>query len=141
VSLIGEVILAFVVESVLLAGAWVAIALVGAGTAGAIPRIRGHIGHRFAARTLLVAALVGTVVVGSLAHRFSAPEPWLLAIGRRLLPVVWSLAGAVAGAVMLVVAAARRSTADDLSRKAAEAPVGSRAGDGAPPSPDARTPR
>jgi hypothetical protein len=51
------------------------------------------------------------MVVGSLAHRFDAAEPVFMAIGRREVPILWSLGGALAGAAVHAIVAGR-SAAD-----------------------------
>ena len=60
-------------------------------------------------RTPALAGLAGAMVVGSLSLRLAAPEPLLLAVGRRDVPIVWSLVGALAGA-LLAVLSRRRTT-------------------------------
>ena len=110
-SLIGEVIAGFLLESAVLAAAWSLLALLAA--AGVTAATTGK-PDREAIRRPWIGALAGAVAAGSLAHRFEAAEPWLPSIGRRDLPVIWSLGGALVGAVAVVVAvrrSARRSAA------------------------------
>ncbi len=44
------------------------------------------------------------MAAGSLSLRFGAAEPVLVAIGRRDVPLVWSAAGALAGAAIVALA-------------------------------------
>jgi len=108
-SLLGDLALGFIVESVVLATVWIGIAVV------ATLIVRAMIGPRppdfTGMRVPLLAALAGAVVAGSLAHRFDAAEPLLMAVARREVPIVWSLGGALAGAAVHAIVAGR-SAAD-----------------------------
>lgn len=94
-SLLGELVLSFLVESALLAGVWVGIAVAAAwATSG--------LSFPWPARTFVV-ALIGAMVAGSLARRFGLPTAWELDLGKRELPVLWSMGGALAGPVLAAV--------------------------------------
>jgi hypothetical protein len=93
--MLGELVLRFLIESALLAATWVAIA-------GLATLVMVGAGAPKSARTF-VFALVGAVTVGSLARRLGLPVAWELDLGRRALPVVWSIGGALAGAALAAV--------------------------------------
>lgn len=59
----------------------------------------------------LGAGFLGAVMGASLAVRFGAPLAWAPIIGGRLLPVMWSIAGAVV-AVALIATIQRRTPTD-----------------------------
>ena len=108
-NLLGDLALGFILESVVLAAAWIGIAIVATLMVRTItgPRLPDLTGFR----PPLLAALAGAVVAGSLAHRFDAAEPLLMAVARREVPVVWSMGGALAGAAIHAIVAGR-SAAD-----------------------------
>jgi len=107
VTLLGELALAFVIESIALAALWLAMgAAAGFLVSMATGSRPGSVGDL---RTPALAGLAGAMVVGSLSLRLAAPEPLLLAVGRRDVPIVWSLVGALAGA-LLAVLSRRRTT-------------------------------
>lgn len=108
-SLLGELALAFLIESIALAALWVAmgaaagwlvLTLMRARPAG-LDQLRGP----------GLAGLAGAVMVGSLSARLGVPEPILLAVGRREIPILWSIGGAVAGALVAVLAGRKARTA------------------------------
>lgn len=108
-SLLGDLVLGFLLESVVLAAAWAGLAVVAVLVVRTItgPRPPTFVG----ARAPMLTALAGAMVVGSLAHRFDAAEPVFTAIGRREVPILWSLGGALAGAAVHAIVAGR-SAAD-----------------------------
>jgi len=108
-SLLGDLALGFLLESVVLASTWLGLAVAAVLVVRAIagPRPPNFSGMRIP----VLAALVGAMVVGSLAHRLDAPEPLLISIARREVPILWSLGGALAGAAVHTVLT-RRSAAD-----------------------------
>jgi hypothetical protein len=137
VTVLGELALAFLLDSLLLAGFWAAVALLAAAAAvlgsGAGPL-------RFPAlRGPAVAAFLAAMTAASLAHRFGAPDIGV-SIGRRDVPLLWSLGAGATGAVASILLRRRQSARARIT-PAAAAPAGSRAGDGGPPRPGARTPR
>jgi len=92
---LGEVTVAFVVETALLAGFWVGLSLIaGLGISLAFGRRPGP-----ASAPAVLWALAGAVTAGSLAARFDAPS-LLVTVGRRQVPLLWSLGGAVAAALL-----------------------------------------
>jgi len=109
VTLLGELALAFLIESIALAALWLAL---GAAAGWLIPTLLGSrpagIGRL---RVPGLAGMTGAVVVGSLSARLGAPEPILLAVGRREVPILWSIGGALAGALVAVLAGRRARTA------------------------------
>jgi hypothetical protein len=109
VTLLGKLTVAFLAESAALALLWLgmgaALAVLGAALAGRPPL-------RF--RPLLPAVLsgaAGAMVAGSLAARIGIPAPLVLQIGRREVPIVWSLAGAAVGVAAYLLAARTRAAA------------------------------
>jgi len=108
VNLLGDLVLGFILESLVLAAVWIGIAIL------ATLILRSVIGPRppdlTGVRACLPVALAGAIVAGSLAHRFDAAEPLLLAITRREVPIVWSMGGALAGAAVHAIVT-RRSAA------------------------------
>ena len=108
-SLLGDLVLGFLLESVVLAAAWVGLAVVAVLVVRTItgPRPPSFVG----VRAPILTALAGAMVVGSLAHRLGAAEPVLTTIGRREVPILWSLGGALAGAAVHAIVAGR-SAAD-----------------------------
>ncbi|MCJ7727006.1 MAG: hypothetical protein MUP76_11555 [Acidimicrobiia bacterium] len=108
-TLLGELALAFLIESIALAVLWSAMGMAAGWliltAVGARPA--GLADLRFAG----LAGLAGAMVVGSLGIRFGAPEPIQLAVGRREVPIVWSIGGALAGALIAAVAARRTRAA------------------------------
>ena len=100
-TLLGELALSLVIESIALAALWLAMG-VAAGflartAAGARP------GSLAGMRVPALAGLAGAMAAGSLSLRLGAPEPLLMAIGRRDVPILWSLGGAFAGAFVAVL--------------------------------------
>jgi hypothetical protein len=104
-TVLRELTLGFVVEILLHAAFWTALAGAAAITVHRI--VRGWPRRPSEITAPFVAALIGTIVAGSLSHRFDAPA-LLLTIGRREIPVLWSLGGAVAGAFVWAVSIRRR---------------------------------
>jgi len=105
VSLLGDLALGFILESALMAAVWIGIAVLATLIVRTVtgPRPLDFTGMR----APLLAALAGAMVAGSLAHRFDAAEPLLLALARREIPIVWSMGGALAGAALHAVVAGR----------------------------------
>lgn len=106
-SLLGRLTAAFLAESAALAALWLAM-----GGAAAVLSAAATGGRPLPLRPLLPRALAGAagaLAVGSLAARLSLPEPLWLQIGRREVPAVWSLAGALVGAAAHLLAARRRA--------------------------------
>jgi len=98
VTLLGELSLAFVIESIALAALWLAM---GAAAGFLVTTATGsRPGSVADLRAPALAGLAGAMVVGSLSLRLAAPEPLLLAVGRREVPIVWSLVGALVGALL-----------------------------------------
>jgi hypothetical protein len=89
VSLLGREVLGYLAASVLWMLAVAAIAAVAAFPVARLTRLRWQ--------TAFGAGVAGAVVAASLAIRLSVPTVWIPSIGGRLLPVVWSVAGAVCG--------------------------------------------
>ena len=106
--LLGDLVLGFLVESVVLATTWIGLAVLAVLVVRAIagPRPPNFTGMRIP----VLAALAGAMVVGSLAHRLDAAEPLLTTIGRREVPILWSLGGALVGAVAHAVGTRRSAT-------------------------------
>ncbi|MBU1493397.1 MAG: hypothetical protein KJ956_05465 [Actinobacteria bacterium] len=108
-TLLGEMALAFLVESIALAALWLAMGaaagfLVGI-AAGARPRRLADL------KVPALAGLAGAVVTASLSVRFGAPVALLLDIGRRRVPILWSLGGALAGALAALLVERRTGMA------------------------------
>ena len=100
-TLLGELALAFLIESVALAALWLVMgAAAGYLTCAAMGRRPTDL---IDLRSPALAGLVGAMVVGSLSLRLGAPEPVVLAVGRREVPILWSLGGALAGALLALV--------------------------------------
>lgn len=100
-SLLGDLVLGFLVESVVLVFTWAGLAVV------AVLVVRTITGPRppilSGMRAPVLAALAGAMAIGSLAHRFDAAEPLLISIGRREVPILWSLGGALVGAAVYTI--------------------------------------
>jgi hypothetical protein len=94
-SLLGELVLDFLIESALLAIVW-------DGIAGAVAWVTGRLRGAWSLRTFLF-SLAGAVIVASLARRLGFPLVWELDIGRRELPMLWSVGGAVVGAALSLI--------------------------------------
>jgi len=109
VTLLGELALAFLIESVALAALWISI---GAGAAYLAAFALGSRPPDLASlRSPALAGLLGAMVVGSLSLRLGAPEPMMQAVGRREVPILWSLGGALTGALLTLLAQKRARTA------------------------------
>lgn len=91
-TLLGELVLGFVVESLVLAAVW-------SGVAGSAAWLVDRFTHAGWPRSF-VFALIGAVAAGSLARRFGLPVAWELDVGRRALPMVWSIGGGLIGAAL-----------------------------------------
>jgi hypothetical protein len=105
VSLLGELTLAFLVETIVLIAFWGGLAYALAAGVSLIAG-RASIDPR-KLRVPILAGIGASMVTASLAQRFGAGDPLTLAIGRREVPVLWSILGAVAG-VLIATLAARR---------------------------------
>ena len=107
-TVLGDVTLGFLIESLLLAGFWAALAALAA--AGALAATGGIPLRLAALRGPLLWAFLAAMTASSLAHRFGAPD-LLLGIGRRRVPVLWSVGAAVVGAVAAVLMRRRSRSA------------------------------
>lgn len=96
-SLLGELALSFILESIALIALWTGLAIVAA------IALAWATGAPFTdARRLtvpVVSGFAGAMVAASLSQRFGAGDPLVLAIGRREIPVLWSVGGAIVGAL------------------------------------------
>jgi hypothetical protein len=99
--------LAFLLDSVLLAAFWAAAAV--AGAAVAIIATRAGPLRPPVLTPPAVAAFATAMTAASLALRFGAPDV-MLEIGRRRVPLLWSIGAALVGAVACVLVR-RRSAA------------------------------
>jgi hypothetical protein len=82
----------------------------------ALSIVFGAIGAAFAAagslgspaRTSLIGAVAGAMIVAALADRLGAPTAWVLEFGRRSVPMAWSAAGAAIGTAAALAVGLRR---------------------------------
>ena len=86
------------------------VALVATAVALGVRRATGERGLQFAG---VAAAVVGALVLAGASDRLDLPQPLVVDIGRRPLPVAWVLAGAIAGAALLWLR--RRTPASTVS--------------------------
>ena len=100
--LLGRLTLAFLVESLGLIALWSAMGVAAAAAALVVSGSRPRTLQDLVRPGLWSAG--GAMVAGSLAHRLELAEPLLLAVGRREIPILWSVVGAVAVATILVLA-------------------------------------
>jgi hypothetical protein len=98
VTLLGELALAFLIESIALAALWLAMGAAAGWLVLTLTRARPAGLDQL--RVSGLAGLAGAIIVGSLSARLGTPEPILLAVGRREIPILWSIGGAVAGALV-----------------------------------------
>ena len=105
-TLLGELTLAFLIESVGLAAFWAALGAATGYLIGALLGRRPTSAARL--RAPAVAGLAGAMALASLALRLGAPYALLIGIGRREVPLVWSVGGAIVGAGAYWLAVVRR---------------------------------
>ena len=105
-TLLGELALAFVLESTALAALWLALGI--AAAFGVMSGLDRRVPTPASIRAAALGGLAGAMVIGSLAARFGVPEPLIVSVGRRDVPLVWSLAGALAGSLAVVAVRRRR---------------------------------
>ena len=80
----------------------------------------GLVGQMLAGRSVggyivsTVVGLVGAVLGSYIARSVGAPEPFPVAVGGRMIPIIWAIIGATL--VTLVVAAIQRSSARSSAR-------------------------
>ncbi len=124
-GVIGDTVLRLVAEAV-------ALGVVFALSAGAacllalrVPPLRHRPGVTFGA------AAAGAMIAAAAADRLGAPAFWEVTVGRRSVPLVWAMAGALAGMAAGLWAGSPRRTA-------AAGSADSRGGGAAPPQPDTR---
>lgn len=108
-SLLGDLALSFVLESITLIALWGGLAVA---AAMVFARATGSpvTGHRYL-RVPVLSGFAGAMVAASLSQRLGAGDPLMLAIGRRQVPVLWSLGGAIAGALIATLLQRRTRTA------------------------------
>ena len=106
-SLLGELTLAFILETIVLIAFWGGLAFAFAAGIGLVLG-RSSIDPR-KLRVPILAGVAAAMVTASLAQRFGAGDPLTLAIGRREVPVLWSIGGALAGVLTAALATRRGS--------------------------------
>ncbi len=90
-GVIGDTVLELVAETVAIGVVFALVAATATLLALPAPPLRRRLG------IALGAAALGAMVAAAAADRLGAPEVWLLAVGRRSVPLLWSAIGAFLG--------------------------------------------